>query len=293
MDTGNTHMMDTGNTHTLWTQETHTHYGHRKYTHIMDTGNTHTHYGHRKHTHYGHRKHTHIMDTGNTHIMDTGNTHTLWTQETHTLWTQETHTHIMDTGNTHIMDTGNTHIMDTGNTHTHYGHRKHTHTLWTQETHTHIMDTGNTHTLWTLVCVQVSMYGLKQRKIHKLWSFVSKCPCMDYSFLQNTTSLVSFWYSWSLCGYFVMCSHTKPIATQEERHPNLWTKVATRHHFVGISVRLSLTPFSQCSSRCIIVKFAGFITINISDVHTKDQSSKVKVTEDTTNLVPYSGASRV
>ena len=31
------------------------------------------------------------------------------------------------------------------------------------------------HTLWTLVCVQVFMHGLKQKK-QKLWSFVSKCP---------------------------------------------------------------------------------------------------------------------
>ena len=116
------------------------------------------------------------------------------------------------------------------------------------------------------VCVQVSMYGLKQ-KTHKLWSFVSKCPCMDCSFLQNTTSVAIFWYSWYFCGYFVYLlphktdSHTgkktpkfmdksshktpfcgsghtdsatqNPIATQEKGTQNVWTKVATRHRFVG------------------------------------------------------------
>ena len=97
------------------------------------------------------------------------------------------------------------------------------------------------------------------KKTHKLWSFVSKCPCMDCSFLQNTTSVAIFWYSWYFCGYFVylqphktdshktpFCgsgrSHTKPNSHTGKRHPNLWTKVATRHRFVGPSVRLSVCP---------------------------------------------------
>ena len=108
------------------------------------------------------------------------------------------------------------------------------------------------------------------KKTHKLWSFVSKCPCMDCSFLQNTTSVAIFWYSWYFCGYFVYMqphktdSHTgkktpkfmdksshktpfcgsgdtdtKPNSHTGKRHPNLWTKVATRHRFVGPSVRPS------------------------------------------------------
>ena len=50
---------------------------------------------------------------------------------------------------------------------------------------------------------------------------------------------------------------------------------------VSPSVRLSVTPFSQCSSRRIILEISGVITIDKSDVHAKDQGqrSKVKVTE--------------
>ena len=50
---------------------------------------------------------------------------------------------------------------------------------------------------------------------------------------------------------------------------------------VCLSVRPSVTPFSLCSHRCIIMKFSWFITNDRSDVHAKDQDqrSKVKVTE--------------
>ena len=53
-----------------------------------------------------------------------------------------------------------------------------------------------------------------------------------------------------------------------------------------LSDRPSVTPFSQCSSHCIIVKFSGVITIDKSDVHAKGQGqrSKVKVTEVKTQL---------
>ena len=46
-------------------------------------------------------------------------------------------------------------------------------------------------------------------------------------------------------------------------------------------VRLSVTPFSQCSSHRIIMKFSGVITNDRSVVHAKGQGqrSKVKVTE--------------
>ena len=49
---------------------------------------------------------------------------------------------------------------------------------------------------------------------------------------------------------------------------------------VCLSVPLSVTPFSQCSSHCIIMKFSGVITNDRSDVHAKGQGqrSKVKVT---------------
>ena len=74
------------------------------------------------------------------------------------------------------------------------------------------------------------------KKTHKLWSFVSKCPCMDCR--SYKTPLL--WLFFGTVGTFVailfICSHTKPIATQEKRHPNLWTKVATRHRFVGLDI---------------------------------------------------------
>ena len=63
-----------------------------------------------------------------------------------------------------------------------------------KKTNTHIMD--------TCVCPSVHVWT-ETKKTHKLWSFVSKCPCMDCSFLQNTTSVATFWYSWYFCGYFV------------------------------------------------------------------------------------------
>ena len=55
---------------------------------------------------------------------------------------------------------------------------------------------------------------------------------------------------------------------------------------VCLSVRLSVTPFWLCSHHCIIMKFSGVITSDISDVHAKGQGqrSKVKVTEVTTEL---------
>ena len=96
----------------------------------------------------------------------------------------------------------------------------------------------NKHTHYGHLCVSKCPCMDWNKKTHKLWSFVSKCPCMDCSFLQNTTSVAIFF---GTVGTFVailfICSHTKPIATQEKRHPNLWTKIATRHRFVGPSVR--------------------------------------------------------
>ena len=50
---------------------------------------------------------------------------------------------------------------------------------------------------------------------------------------------------------------------------------------VCLSVRLSVTPFWQCSCHRIILKLSGVITIDRRDVHAKcqGQRSKVKVTE--------------
>ena len=51
--------------------------------------------------------------------------------------------------------------------------------------------------------------------------------------------------------------------------------------FVRPSVRPSVTPFWQCSSHRIILKFLGVITIDRRDAHAKGQGQrlKVKVTE--------------
>ena len=55
---------------------------------------------------------------------------------------------------------------------------------------------------------------------------------------------------------------------------------------VRLSVCLSVTPFSLCSSHRIIMIFSEVITIDRSDVHAKGQGqrSKVKVTEVMTPL---------
>ena len=55
------------------------------------------------------------------------------------------------------------------------------------------------------------------------------------------------------------------------------------------SVRLSVTPFSPCSIRRIIMKISAVITNDISDAHAKyhGQRSKVKVTEMKTPLVCF------
>ena len=57
---------------------------------------------------------------------------------------------------------------------------------------------------------------------------------------------------------------------------------------VRLSVRLSVTPSSLCFLQRIIMKFSGFITIDMSDIHAKGhaQKSKVKVTEVETNFAP-------
>ena len=96
-----------------------------------------------------------------------------------------------------------------------------------------ILGKKHTHTLWTLVCVQVSMYGLKQKKTHKLWSFVSKCPCMDCSFLQNTTSVAIFWYSWYFCGYFVYLQPHKTDSHTGKKTPTFMNKSSHKTPFCG------------------------------------------------------------
>ena len=53
---------------------------------------------------------------------------------------------------------------------------------------------------------------------------------------------------------------------------------------VRLSVCPSVTPFLQCPSHCIILKFSGVITIDKRDAHAKGQCQRSKVTEVMTHL---------
>ena len=122
-----------------------------------------------------------------------------------------------------------------------------------------------THTLWTFVCVQVSMYGLKQKKTHTRCG--NLCPSVHvWTVRSYKTSLLCLVLG--TIGHFVASlfyvqprktdshtgkktpkfmdksshkvrtygrSHTKPDSHIGKIHPNLWTKEATGHRFVGPS----------------------------------------------------------
>ena len=89
-------------------------------------------------------------------------------------------------------------------------------------------------------CVCPSVHVWTETKKHT--SYDHLCPSAHvWTVRSYKTPLL--WLFFGTVGTFVaillICSHTKPIATQEKRHPNLWTKVATRHCFVGPSIRPS------------------------------------------------------
>ena len=92
-------------------------------------------------------------------------------------------------------------------------------------------------------------------------------------FLAATQQLYK-WFSPSICP--TVCLSVCPSRLFSCDQAALRTVIS-----VCLSVRLSVTPFSQCSSHCIIMKFSGVITNDRSDVHTKvqGQRSKVKVKE--------------
>ena len=62
--------------------------------------------------------------------------------------------------------------------------------------------------------------------------------------------------------------------------------LASPDTYIKYAIQMSVTPFSLCSHRRIIMKFSGVTTNNRSDVHAKGQgqTSKVKVTEVKTQL---------
>ena len=97
-----------------------------------------------------------------------------------------------------------------------------------KKTNTHIMDT----------CVCPSVHVWTETKKHT--SYDHLCPSAHvWTVRSYKTPLL--WLFFGTVGTFVailfICSHTKPIATQEKRHPNLWTKVATRHRFMGLDIQ--------------------------------------------------------
>ena len=176
-------------------------------------------------------------------------------------------------------------------------------------------------------CVCPSVHVWTETKKHTSYDHLCPSAHVWTVVLTNTTSVAIFWYSWYFCGYFVYLqphktdshtgkktpkfmdksshktpvlwvwtyrrSHTKPNSHTGKRHPNLWTKVATRHRFVGPSVRPSVRP-SVCLSVC-----HTFLTMFPSSYHheivsnyyqwqkwrpCKRSRSKVKVTEVNTQL---------
>ena len=46
---------------------------------------------------------------------------------------------------------------------------------------------------------------------------------------------------------------------------------------VPLSIRLPITPFSQCSYHRIIMKLPGVVTIDNSDTHAKGQGQRSKI----------------
>ena len=88
----------------------------------------------------------------------------------------------------------------------------------------------------TCVCPSVHVWTETKKHI----SYDHLCPSAHvWAVRSYKTPLL--WLFFGTVGTFVailfICSHTKPIATQEKRHPNLWTKVATRHRFVGLDIQ--------------------------------------------------------
>ena len=75
--------------------------------------------------------------------------------------------------------------------------------VWTETKNTQVM----------IICVQVLMYGL--------------------SFLQNTTSVAIFWYSWYFCGYFVYLQPHKTDSHTGKKTPKFMDKSSHKTPFCG------------------------------------------------------------
>ena len=67
------------------------------------------------------------------------------------------------------------------------------------------------HVCFNFVGKQTNKCPCMHWNIKKHTSYGHLCPsvCMDCSFLQNTTSVANCWYSWSFCGYYVLCVVTQ------------------------------------------------------------------------------------
>ena len=91
---------------------------------------------------------------------------------------------------------------------------------------------NHTHTLWTLVCVQVSMYGLKQKNT-QVMIIVSKCPCMDCRSYKTPLLWLFFVYSWYFCGYLVYLQPHKTDSHTGKKTSKFMDKSSHKTPFCG------------------------------------------------------------
>ena len=82
------------------------------------------------------------------------------------------------------------------------------------------------------MCVQVSMYGLKQKNTQVMIICV-QVPMYGLSFLQNTTSVAIFWYSWYFCGYLVYLQPHKTDSHTGKKTPKFMDKSSHKTPFCG------------------------------------------------------------
>ena len=83
-------------------------------------------------------------------------------------------------------------------------------------------------------CVCPSAHVWTETKKHTSYDHLCpKCPCMDCSFLQNTTSVAIFWYSWYFCGYFVYLQPHKTDSHTGKKTPKFMDKSSHKTPFCG------------------------------------------------------------
>ena len=111
-----------------------------------------------------------------------------------------------------------------------------------KKTNTHIMDTcvcPNVH-VWTETKKNTQVMIIFCPSAH-VWSY-----CRVLSFLQNTTSVAIFWYSWYFCGYFVYLQPHKTDSHTGKKTPKFMDKSSHKTPFCG-----SVRPF-VCPAVCVL-----------------------------------------